>query len=119
LGRAAVDEKNVLGTGHLVQSAKPLEERFEGRVQRVQPPIEAAPAKPTPEVGRALKQVQGSFKIATEKAGRDNSGGHHLRVGDLPLGTFLVAAGSEPIVGKAVNGYDSGVHGTGNLRERN
>jgi hypothetical protein len=31
----------------------------------------------------------------------------------------LMAACSEPIVGKAVNGNDSGVHRTGNLRERN
>ena len=77
------------------------------------------PAKPITEVGRALKQVQSRFKIATKKAGRDDSGGHHIRVGHLPLGAFLVAAGSEPIVGKAVNGYDSGVHETGDLRERN
>jgi hypothetical protein len=59
---AAIDEENVLGTGHLMQSAEPLEERSQHRIQRVEPPIEAAPTEPTAEVGRALKQVQSSQK---------------------------------------------------------
>jgi hypothetical protein len=55
--RAAIDEKNVFGTGHLVQPTEPLEERFESRIQRVQASVEAAPAKSVSEVGRAFKQV--------------------------------------------------------------
>jgi hypothetical protein len=54
---AAIDEKNVFGTGHLVQPAEPLEERFQNRIQRVQSSVEAAPAKSVSEVGRAFKQV--------------------------------------------------------------
>jgi hypothetical protein len=51
----------------LVQSAKPLEERFQNRIQRVERPIESAPAKPTAEVRRTLEPVQSIFKIAAEK----------------------------------------------------
>jgi hypothetical protein len=36
---------------------EPFEERFESRVQRVEPLIEAAPADPTPKVGRVFEQV--------------------------------------------------------------
>lgn len=44
---------------------------------------------------------------------------HHLRVSGLSLGTFLVAAGSQPIIGEPEWGDQSGVSETGSLRERN
>lgn len=36
----------------------------------MEPPVESASAELNSKVGRAFKKVQGSFKIATEKAGR-------------------------------------------------
>jgi hypothetical protein len=52
---AAIDKKNVFSTGDLEQPAEPLETLFEDRVQRVEPSVEAAPAKPTSEVRGTLK----------------------------------------------------------------
>jgi len=116
---AAINEENIFGTGHLVHLAEPFEERFQDRVEGMEPPVEAASAESSSKVGRAFEQVLGSLEIAAEEASGHDRGGHHLRIGDPSLRTFLMAAGSEPIVGKAVHGNDSGVHKTGDLRERN
>jgi len=119
LDRAAIDEENVLGTGHSVKLAEPFEKCLQNRIQRVEPPVKSVSAEPPPEVGRAFEQVLGGLEVAAEKASGHDRAGHHLPVGDLPLGTFRVATGSEPIVGEAVDGNDNGVHGTGSLRDRN
>jgi hypothetical protein len=117
--RAAIDEENILGTGHLVQSAEPLEERRQDRIQRVEPSVKSASAKPNSKVGWAFEQVQSSLEVPTEEASGHDRSGHHFRVGDGALRAFMMATSSEPNAHEAVNGYDSGVHWTGSLRERN
>ena len=90
----------------------------------MKPPIESASIEPNPKVGWAFEQIQSCLEVPPEEAGGHNRGGHLLRIGGFALEAFLMAAdlmaaGTEPIVGKAVNSYDRGVHEAGNLRERN
>jgi hypothetical protein len=85
----------------------------------VKPPIESASIEPNPKVGWAFEQIQSCLEVPPEEAGGHNRGGHPLRIGGFALEAFLMAAGKEPIVGKAVNSYDNGVHEAGNPKERN
>jgi hypothetical protein len=118
LNRTAVDQKQIFGTCFLVDSTEPFKKRLQNRRQRMETPIVLAPAEPTSEIPLFGEQIQSPFEVSCEEASSHNRGGHHLRVGNFSLSTFLVASGLEPIVKQTVISGDSGVHGTGNLRER-
>src|SRR6056297_2544841 len=96
---------------------EPFKKRLQDRRQRMEAPIELASAESPSEVDLFGEQVQSTFEVSSEEAGRHNRGSHHLRVSYLSLRTLLVATSLEPIIAQTVISSDSGVHGTGNLRD--
>ena len=72
---AAIDEKNVLGTDCPMHLTESFEERFESRIQRVEPAIEAASAEAASaeaasKIGGAFEQVLGSQRSSLQRSGQ-------------------------------------------------
>ena len=120
--RTTVDDKHrvvaLVGMGRFMHEAEPVEERLKHPGDRVQPPVELATAQPLTEIRARFQKVGCVLKVAAKEASGDNGGGHHLCIGDTPLRAFFVATAAEPIIDQAVCSDDSGVHGSGRLRER-
>jgi hypothetical protein len=94
-----------------VQSTKPIEERFQKRLNPVQAPVVLASAEPIGQVALLKEHRLSSPEVAVEKAGCSQGDGNDLGVDKCALGAFLMAPGSEPIIDQAVHSNDSGVHG--------
>jgi len=86
-----------------VQPAKPIEERFQKRLNPVQAPVVLAPTETIGQVALLKKHRLSGPEVAFEKAGSRQGDGDHLCVDEGALGAFLVVPGSEPIVDEAVH----------------
>ena len=107
-----------VGMRRFVHEAKPVEERLKQPGDRMQPPVELATAQPLAEIRVRFQEVGCVLNVAAEEASGDNGDGHHLRIKGTPLRAIFVATAAEPIIDQAVCSDDSGVHGSGRLRER-